>query len=468
MPRFAPVLLFATLMASTALAGPAPGFITTTEAGAKVYGGPAFRHDSSIDSIVVGADDVMWTVQSGTVRGWSIPEGTVKERFDVPCDAYQYSLALSDDGQRMAIACEEEGIVIVDREGVAQKRMAANDATDLVWSGDLLAGRIDDTFVLWSISKDKELARVPVAYDASWRGHDGNIALIGALSRPNGSQQHLAMFNSKGEEVWRVPVGSQHGVSWSVDGSVLAVAESWDLCFRDAKTGKQQECRFADSSVRASVATPAGWWVLVDDEIHVLDASLEEVARHPGTPVPWTAAPDGRWVVVPEGTRPSVFAADGQAVHGDHGLAEDPTELVSGGDKIVAFDDSGFLVIDRSTGAHQRTAMADVNVVAITPDGSIVAIGANRLWLRDPEGLHLVEGIGPDLSVDAMVFSSDGSKLWVVDDYGERLSEIDVANRRLKRSRKLPEDGINSIFVLHDRSGIVMPLEDGRLSTIEF
>jgi outer membrane protein assembly factor BamB len=435
----------------------------TEDGDAVVLGGRAFLHDDAIDAAAISSDGRhLWTRDDAVVRRWDLATGTSDHRFPVPCD-WPEGLAVGPDGDQVAVACREN-VFVLDAAGVVQATLALQDASELVWDGTVLGGRVDEALVLWSLKKDRAITSIPVPMGARWTAHDG-LWLVSGLETGDDRYKLLAL-DAKGREQWEVVGSSVDDAAFSADGAHIAVALNTNATLLDPRTGK--EVAYAELSTFAREVVRLG------DHFGFSDGTAVVPFRTDGTlgkPFPLGSyglldAPTGAWLVDARGARARVFTADGERHLGGQGLNGVADGVLVVGPRIAAFTDSEAVIVDRTTGTHLPVASRGTVAMDLRPDGTAAFAGNEGVVLVDAKGVsRKVQGLDGIWGFDQVHFGREGRWLWAVSSTMEEtvLTRIDVAKARLSATRVIGAHAAPKVrFVEGDDPALLIGLPDGR------
>jgi len=472
-------MLVTLLVHTLALAGPtekAPG-------GGTIYGGDTFRHASEVIDVAFDRDDKsVWTLTSEQLVRWSLPEGKKLETLVTPCDdGWSSALAMSADGERLAVGCDYGDIQIIDRKGRAVATVPGS-ASRLQFSDDgKVLGAMRDTEVRWvELASGNVLERLPVSYEASW-DHHGNRWAVSHVTVSGGADTGVGSAYDSGEEVvmlepgkgptWRKRMPYAQQVAFSADGKQLGVLASERLRTLKPASGERIVGRPLDLEYAYQLAaTDHGWWVTTEDTIGRLDKKLERKGTQPGVTEALRASPSGAYLVDLGDALLRVYRSDGTELTNDAGLSSRADIVRSRGDVLAAVNYRDAMVTNRRTGDTVVHPLYGSHLIDIAPDASAVAFAGNAgLLLTGADGkARTVAGLGDMSSIGFLGFSADSTHLYVLWSYNDlTLTRIDVAKAKVVERTKLPAEPSSytssGAQLSDDRRQLMVPLDDGRV-----
>lgn len=370
------------------------------------------KHPDSVLAMVVTPDNTTAITSCGDrqIRVWDLESASVQRTLG-PFTGLVYSLALSDDGQRLLTAHAEERVVR-----------------------------------LWDLTSGREL-QVP--------RHDGSLGPVVDLRRQGGLLWAVAF--APGDDVltiggsearlWDLKTGRErisfrrHGTvatarfapdnTWVVTGSWDNSAKIWDV--RTGQALLKLEAGH-EGFVNSAVFSPDGRYVLTagDDGQAVLwDVRLSGPDGAPAAQIvrAWRAhndrvqyatfAPDGRWLITASSDKTARLwdAASGELVRTfqGHAWAVFSAEFSQDGKQLITgSEDNSAKIWDVHTGDCLLTLMghtAPVSSVAFAPDGTRVLTGSYdqtaKLW-DSHTGKEILTLNRHVSDVTSVAFSPDG------------------------------------------------------------
>jgi WD40 repeat protein len=360
-------------------------------------------HVAAGENLVMSADGrTVALAGSGHLFAWDCATG--KERFRRLDRSWYTTVALSPDGQTLFWGVMY--VPVVHRWGLSAGRALfpcpahENHVQGLAFAPDgkaLASGATDRTVRLWE------------------RGAAGGWG--GGRTLPLG-EEPLTVLGGR--------------VAWSSDGRLLAMAQSGEVCLRDAKTGKVVRTLTGAKGCYAVAFSPDGKLLAVGD------GSYGTSGRPNGRVLVWETA-TGRRTRTFEGhqnyVRSVAFSPDGKRLASGSdavrvwdlssgkqvrrfpqrdfidalAFTRDGRALVAGGEEAVVWDLTSGEELHRLGGEHGWVAG-----VALSPDGRRLATtgsdGLVRLW-DFATGKELAELAGHAGRAYAVAFSPDGQTL---------------------------------------------------------
>lgn len=449
--------------------------------GSTLYGGDRFRHADEVADVAFTPDDKeMWSLTEDKLVRWSLPDGARLGELPSPCaDGWMGAVAISSDGSRVAVGCSYDDIELLDRKGRPVATLTGSaDRMAFSADGKVLGVHRDSEVRFIDIAKNTVIERVAVSYDSQWAQHDGRWAVTG-VDNSGGTDTGVGGGYEGGELVvlspgkgvsWRKRMPYAGPVAFSRDGKRLVVVTNERIRSLQATNGERVTGRQLDLEyAHQLVATDQGWWIASDEAMARLGPGLERKQTLPHSAERLVASQTGRYIVDVADARPSVFLSDGTSLVASDGLGGRAESTVMSASLLAAITYQQAMLVNRATGASHVYPLEGGQLLEIAADERHAAFaGYDVVLLLTADGKERkVAGLGDPSGVDWLGFTPDSKRLFLLTSYDDLvLTEIAVAEAKVKSTKKLGEGSGSGASLSADGSALLIPREDGRLMLV--
>jgi len=231
--------------------------------------------------------------------------------------------------------------------------------------------------LLWNYTSDRQILSVAASSDGSYVvAGGGQFYAIGTYGPAGNDNGMVYFFDGKGNLLWKYDTNRPYVMSVAVssDGSYVAVGTETDILYFDKQGKLLWSYSVPQTNIHPVAISPDGSYVATKDEatVELFDKQGKLLWNH--------TAGHGTQEDTSAGSLYLTMSSDGRYV-----ITSDYS------DGILVFDDSGNIVLARSTGTH-------LFYESISSNGSFIAASAQQWGQSDPGGLYL--------------YTKDGTLLW--------------------------------------------------------
>ena len=231
--------------------------------------------------------------------------------------------------------------------------------------------------LLWNYTSDRQILSVAVSSDGSYvAAGGGQFYAIGNFGPAGIDNGMVYFFDGKGNLLWKYDTNRPYVMSVAVssNGSYVAVGTEKNILYFDKQGKLLWSFSVQQTNIHPVAISPDGSYVATKDE-----ATVELLDNHGN--LLWSH-------IAGHGTQENTSAGSSYLTMSSDGRYVITSDYAEG---ILVFDDSGNIVLARSTGTH-------LFYESISSDGSFIAASAQQWGQGDPGGLYL--------------YTKDGTRLW--------------------------------------------------------